>query len=212
MAPPGTNPLVARLDLKRNELQAAEQGYMDLVRESRSDLSRLTTQLGPLHPDVLDARRTLENLSQPPPQIEELRQEVLSFESKVSSNPQSYSDVQVLTPGGGIDPELEQAVQAYRYHEGNYRDLLDRLANARMELATARSGFAHRFIVTQPAVPPREPTSPGAILVILLALVGGTLLGLGLAVLKDLRSGRLMEAWQVPAELDVPLLAEIDDP
>lgn len=215
MLPPiTTDPTLARLEMKRTELRAAEQGYMEMVHESRTRLSRLTSQLGPLHPDVLTARRTLENLSEPPPQIAELQAEVESFESRVSSAYASRraSDVEVVPAAGGIDPELERAVQTYRYHEGSFRDLLDRLADARMELETAQSGFAHRYIITQPAVPPRQPTGPGGAVVLLAALVGGLLLGLGLAVLWDLRSGRLMESWQVPEELGVPLLAEIKDP
>jgi uncharacterized protein involved in exopolysaccharide biosynthesis len=73
----------------------------------------------------------------------------------------------------------------------NYQDLLGRLANVRVELQTARAAFPYRYSITAPARFPKEPDSPNAILLVVGALLAGSVAGYVGAVFAELRSRSL---------------------
>jgi uncharacterized protein involved in exopolysaccharide biosynthesis len=90
-----------------------------------------------------------------------------------------------------------------------YQDLLMRIDAARIELDTARAAFKYRYSVVSPALTPRKPISPNVMLIILGGLIGAIVCAFIASTLLDLRGGRLIEAWQVEAQLGIPVLAEL---
>jgi capsular polysaccharide biosynthesis protein len=102
------------------------------------------------------------------------------------------------------------------YARGQLRDAMDKYAalraqiqGAQIDLETAQAAFKYRYTVVTPARLPRSPTVPNIPVVTLVAFVVSILCGLLLAVLVDLRRGRLLERWQLERLLDRPILGEL---
>jgi capsular polysaccharide biosynthesis protein len=74
---------------------------------------------------------------------------------------------------------------------------------------TAQAAFKYRYTVVTPARLPKSPTVPNVPLVTLVALIAAMLCGLLLAVVADVRRGRLLERWQIERLLERPILGEI---
>jgi len=102
------------------------------------------------------------------------------------------------------------------YARGQLRDAMDKYAalraqiqGAQIDLETAQAAFKYRYTVVTPARLPRNPTVPNIPIVTLVAFVVSILCGLLLAVLVDLRRGRLLERWQLERLLERPILGEL---
>lgn len=105
------------------------------------------------------------------------------------------------------------------YARGELRDAMDKYAALRaqiqtgqIDLETAKAAFKYRYTVVTPARLPRRPTVPNIPVVTLVAVVTGMLCGLLLAVLVDVRKGRLLESWQVEHLLERPVIGDITLP
>jgi uncharacterized protein involved in exopolysaccharide biosynthesis len=102
------------------------------------------------------------------------------------------------------------------YARGQLRDAMDKYATlrtqiqtAQVDLETAQAAFKYRYTVVTPAHLPRSPTKPNVPIVLLAALIAAMLSSLLVAVLADVRAGRLLEPWQIERLLDRPILGEI---
>jgi uncharacterized protein involved in exopolysaccharide biosynthesis len=102
------------------------------------------------------------------------------------------------------------------YARGQLRDAMDKYAalrtqiqTAQIDLETAQAAFKYRYSVVTPAHLPRSPTNPNVPLAVLAALVAAILCGLLGVVIADVRTGRLLERWQIERLLDLPILGEI---
>lgn len=102
------------------------------------------------------------------------------------------------------------------YARGQLRDAMDKYAALRsqiqtgqIDLETAQAAFKYRYSVVSPAHLPRSPTTPNVPLIFLAALVAALFSSLLLAVMADVRAGRLLEPWQIERLLDRPILGEI---
>ncbi|HEX3344222.1 MAG TPA: hypothetical protein VHS09_06600, partial [Polyangiaceae bacterium] len=102
------------------------------------------------------------------------------------------------------------------YARGQLRDAMDKYAalraqiqGAQIDLETAQAAFKYRYTVVTPARLPRSPTVPNIPVVTLVAFVVALLCAFLLAVLVDLRRGRLLERWQLERLLDRPVLGEL---
>ena len=93
-----------------------------------------------------------------------------------------------------------------------YDSLLDRINSARIELDTARAAFKYRYSIIRPPQLPKRPTKPKIPLVV----AAGVMAAMGLAViaaaLSDLRSGRILEPWQVDRALGLEVLGQVPRP
>jgi uncharacterized protein involved in exopolysaccharide biosynthesis len=105
------------------------------------------------------------------------------------------------------------------YARGQLRDAMDKYAalrtqiqSAQIDLETAQAAFKYRYTVVTPAHLPKSPAAPNVPLVVLVAVLAGLLGGLLLAVLADLRRGRLLERWQIERLLERPILGDITLP
>ena len=102
------------------------------------------------------------------------------------------------------------------YARGQLRDAMDKYAalraqiqTAQIDLETAQAAFKYRYSVVTPARLPKSPTAPNVPVVTLAAVIAAIFCGLVLAMLTDLRRGRLLERWQVERLLERPILGEV---
>jgi hypothetical protein len=95
------------------------------------------------------------------------------------------------------DPALGYAGSQLQFASLQYALMRERIANTRLDLDTARAAFRHRYAVITPAEIPKGPIKPNALLVMLAAAFAGVFLGIFGAVITDLRSGVLLDRWQL---------------
>jgi uncharacterized protein involved in exopolysaccharide biosynthesis len=90
-----------------------------------------------------------------------------------------------------------------------YDTLLDRLNSARIELDTARAAFKYRYTIVRPPQLPKRPVKPKVPFVLGAGVLAATVLAVIAAALADLRSGRILETWQVERALGLEVLGEL---
>ena len=61
----------------------------------------------------------------------------------------------------------------------------------------------------RPAQVPKEPVKPKAAVVMGVGVVAALVLALAATLLLDLRSGRIVERWQIERLLELPVLGEV---
>ena len=74
---------------------------------------------------------------------------------------------------------------------------------------TAKAAFKYRYSVIFPPQLPKAPFKPNPMTLWAAGVVAGLLFAILAAVVADLRSGRLLETWQVRRWLDLEVLAEV---
>jgi uncharacterized protein involved in exopolysaccharide biosynthesis len=93
-----------------------------------------------------------------------------------------------------------------------YDTLLDRINSARIELDTARAAFKYRYSIVHPPQLPKKPAKPKVPLVLAAGVIAGMVLAVLSAALADLRSGRILESWQVQRSLGLEVLGQVPRP
>lgn len=107
------------------------------------------------------------------------------------------------------DRQAEFASLRLRSELSQLESVLERTDGARIELAVSNAAFKYRYSVIRPAQIPREPVSPNLKLIFLAGFFASLLLAVGVAVVKDLLSGRILETWQVERQLGLPVLGTL---
>jgi len=191
------------------------------------------------HPVVIDLKQAIASLTDESPQVASLKEEVIGLRAEAERKAQvpigaesgppsravAVADVRALPlqlPADILSFEMgpaEERDPAMVYARGRLRDAMERYGALRsqiqagqIDLETAEAAFKYRYAVVTPAQVPKRPTSPNVLLVTLAAILGGLLIGLLVAVLADVHSGRLIERWQVELILDRPILGDVELP
>ncbi len=190
------------------------------VDELQAQLAQQTNVYAPQHPTVIGTRKAIESLSGPSPQMEQLRTEIAELETEVkrrggyvpssptAAPPMAAYAIADLARLDDLDPALEYERNQLKSVLRQHANLLERIDAARVEMQTAQAAFKYRYSVISPPQYPKGPLRPYVLL-----FVGGGILG-GLAVaflattLADLRTGRVIERWQVERQLKLPVLSE----
>jgi uncharacterized protein involved in exopolysaccharide biosynthesis len=108
----------------------------------------------------------------------------------------------------GMDPAIGAQ---FRYAVAKYTTVRDQISTARIDLDKAQAAFGYRYkIVTPPQVPLR-PSKPKIPVMVGGGLAAALLLALLLPVLLELKTGKIVERWQV-AQIRLPILAELKLP
>ncbi|MFH1808782.1 MAG: hypothetical protein ABIJ09_08550 [Pseudomonadota bacterium] len=207
---------------KRRAIQTLEARYQAALQRGQADLQVMQTTLGPQHPDVAEAVRGVERLSIPPQELTALRTDEVNLIQRLKSldgssrqpapEPETPPLETAAPVNAATDPAIERATYNYRQAEDTMSDLSRRVANARMELASAQAAFSYRYIVTQPPILPRLSVSPSPVKFIAGGTLAGLFLALLFALLAEFRAGRVVEAWQLERVLDVRVLGEFEEP
>jgi hypothetical protein len=87
--------------------------------------------------------------------------------------------------------------------------VLERTDGARIELAVSQAAFKYRYTIIRPAQVPRDPTFPNVKLLLAAGVLASIFLALGVVVVRDLLSNRILEVWQIERQLGLPVLGTL---
>ena len=223
------------LHARRRALADLEDFRNRRLLELNAQLVEQRVQYADRHPTVVDATQRIAAMSEPSPQVVQVREEVAAlleeYRRKGGVSPDALVEPvtvrtsrgprQAASPAGPArlgnleladDPEVEFAHNALRVASANLEELNMRIDSARIEQDSARAAFKYRYSVVRPASLPRHPTAPN----LQVLFLGGRGLALLLALLSgalvDWRRGVLVEQWQVERALGLGVLATVRDP
>lgn len=215
--------LKKKLDEKKKKLDELDGERERKIREARAKVAELKLRLTPSHPEVVMAEQRVSLLAQPSSDVLLLRSEVQALEDDLaqrqamSSKPRSSSGggsggdtlppsvVGLLQQDDAVDPAVTAQLAGA---VGRYGSLRDELRSARIQLDTAQAAFNQRYRVMIPAVVPTSPKSPKMRMILLVGVALSLLLALLLPILLELRTGIMVERWQVHM-VQLPVLAEL---
>jgi len=237
-ANPELRQLKVQTDAKVRAMDDLEEFRRHRLSELQGQLAEARTTYTENHPAIGDLKQSIAAMSVESSQVTTLRQDVASLKAEydrrnagatdelapattstftslatgaVTTPPQLPSDVlrTDLDREEDRDPGMVYARGQLRDAMDKYAALRSRIQTGQIDLETAQAAFKYRYSVVTPAHLPRGPTKPNVPVVILAAFMAAILCSLLLAVLADIRAGRVLERWQIERLLDRPILGEI---
>jgi capsule polysaccharide export protein KpsE/RkpR len=207
------------LAAKRTSLAEMESFRRQRLAQLQAELTQLTSIYAANHPSVIAAKRALDAISDPPPRVTELQSEIDEIEREVARRGVRVSAARPL-PGEPFmearlrldaeDPRLDfdrgQLENLLRQHA----ELRNRIQNVQLEQEMAEAAFRHRYSVVAPPQLPRGPIKPYKVVFLVGGFLGGLAFAFFSAAAADIRSGRIIERWEIE-QLDLPVLAELHD-
>jgi len=220
--------LKERLDAMKRKLSDLEGERDRRLREERGKLSELKLRLTPSHPEVVASEQRIALLAQEPSEIVLLRTETKSLENEIKQREALARRGSSSGSGGGSGPATASAeplpndiiklldeddadpimVAQLSGAISKYGALRSEIRSARIDLDTTQAAFNHRYKLVVPAAVPSEPVKPKAAVVLGGGFVAALLLALLIPILAELRSGIMVERWQVH-QFQLPVLAEL---
>jgi hypothetical protein len=220
-----TQALQALWESKKANIKDLTEARNRRIAELQTKLAELRATYAENHPTIVDTVQTIEALSQDSPQLVALRKEEAALRSQylgraskgsegtmgdaLARLPRTGSVRAAAEPAAGDDRETEFAKAQLRFAAENYDHLQERIEGAHMELEAARAALKYRYIVVKPAQRPRDPEKPKPAKILGGGGAASLLLAILLAVIADLRTGKVYERWQLERALRLPVLAEI---
>jgi uncharacterized protein involved in exopolysaccharide biosynthesis len=228
--------LKATLEAKTRSLKELEDTRARRLAEAEATLTELRSKVTAAHPLTQAAEANIRSLSQDTPQLLALRSDVAALTASLKSK-QAADElvakggprVAFVPPSAGVQgasgmeplpaevmrllqedsEELDPAIAAqFRGAVNKYASLRDSIGTARLDLDRAQAAFRHRYQVVVPAEPPSKPAKPKVPLVLAAGIGIALIVGWLLAIIAQLRRGRMIERWQV-YNLGIPLLGEV---
>ena len=195
-----------RVSIESKKLALADDERLRGQRseELRGELARERTVYGEEHPVIARTRDVLARLSAPSPRAEALRSEIAGLEQQFQRASERAARLV-----DDEDPALEYQRTELRLLMAQYTSIRDRLDGARVESAIAQAGFDRRYAFAVPPVLPRKPEWPKPALSLAASVLGGVLLALFVTAALDVRSGQILEPWQLERTLGLPVLGEM---
>jgi uncharacterized protein involved in exopolysaccharide biosynthesis len=223
--------LRAALDASKKKLATAEDDRRQRMNTERAKLDELKLRLTPMHPQVITQEERLGMASQVSSDLALLRAEVADAEAQLrqreamaaTSGGAAGAAVRTAAgaPGAAAEPlpaeilelldreDTEPALAAQMSGAViRYARLRDDVRGSKLALDTAQAAFNHRYQVVIPVEEPNKPSKPNLLVIALAGLVLSLLLGFIVPILLELRSGVIVEKWQVQ-HLQLPVLAEL---
>ena len=196
----------------------AEVMHSPLINQLKADIARLDARL----------QESNVNLGKNHPQTQRAEQELASLRTKLDAETKQISTsigttlsvskqkerelidgiarqkIKVLELNKQRD-EINVLKRDYETAQRNFEQVSQRSAQTRLESTSGQTNLA----ILNPASEPLEPSRPRILLNILVAILGGTLLGVGLALLLELANRRVRSAEDLIEIIGLPLLAAI---
>ncbi|MEZ5286667.1 MAG: Wzz/FepE/Etk N-terminal domain-containing protein [Vicinamibacterales bacterium] len=203
-----------RLSGLENTLAEARQKYTD----RHPEVQRLEEELARAKAEDAEARRlagsgaglTDPALRELVAEREQARLRIREFETKAARAPAELARYQELVNGAPIvEQRLMSLTQAYEFEKQQYQKLAEQYQTAMVSEELEHRQAGERFFVLYAAERPRRPSSPNVLLVLGAALVGGLVLGVGLAALRELMDRSVHDRRTLEATFGRPVLAEI---
>jgi uncharacterized protein involved in exopolysaccharide biosynthesis len=199
------------LEAKRRAIADIEEMRRRRVVELQTRLSEQRAVYSESHPVLRDLEESIGALKNESPQLAALRQEEAMLRDRLGSRRGGGSTGASSLPAipsdlfrdlrEGEDPLVDYARTQLRLSIVQYAQMRDRINAARIELDTAQAGFKYYFSVLHMPEVPRNPIKPNSQMVIAAAFVAGLLLALFATSAADLRSGLLLETWQLESAI-----------
>jgi uncharacterized protein involved in exopolysaccharide biosynthesis len=234
--PPARRPVDGDLQRLRGQLRSKQQVIFEMEDFRRRRIADLSSKLGELkqtfsefHPAVIDLQQSLQQQEREEnPQLSLLRQEFRQLEDQyerrggpalesTESDSSGQLTVEALRIGRAMgdeleSPDVEQAKTDLKYELGRYSSLAEKIDQVKTELEAQRAAFHYRYGVLRPAAMPKSPSKPSKKFVLAAAGAMGLLLAILAALLRDVRSRRILERWQVERQLGVAVIGEVQAP
>ena len=224
--------LVKGLEDKRVQIKNLEDTRQHVADSLRRQLAEAQLTLTSMHPTVVALHQQVEAMSQPSPELVQLRSEERALMAKVAARAQptgtSTAPVPFRLPAtsGAGSPGATALTSPLLQHDGPlelgqsklaaaakaYEESMARLDAARIELDITRTSYKHRYTVLVPAEIPGRPAKPIAQIVGVGAVFIAGLLALLLTTAADLFGGLVLESWQVKQRLKLDILGEFNNP
>jgi chain length determinant protein EpsF len=187
------------------------QGLKRDLSQAESNLSQLAEKVGRNHPQYLAAQAQVDSLRAKLNTEITLATRTVGTTARVAQR--SESDIR------GALAAQKSKVMALRQQRDEASVLLRDVSNAQQlyDAAQQRAGQSRLeslstqtdIAVLNPAVPPIEPSSPRILLNTALAILLGTLLGIGLAFLMEMIDRRVRSAADLADGLNILVLGEL---
>lgn len=235
---PELTQLKVTLEAKQKVIEDLESARRHRLSDLQARLIEQQATFTDNHPTIIDLKQTLSAIASPSPQVVSLRQEAARLQAEYDGKkgdgappadaaaPLFVGAIAAATPPQlpgeivGLDQEMrEDRDPATVYASAQLRDAMDKYAtlrtqvrSAQIDLETAQAAFKYRYSVLTPAHLPKSPVKPKALLMLVAAFIAASLVSLLVAVIADIRGGRLVERWQVERLLGRPIIGEVDAP
>jgi hypothetical protein len=213
------------LEAKRRAVRDLEEFRQRRLGELQAQLAEQKAVYAESHPVILNLRQSVDALGQDSPQLASLRREQQELETQYAAKGGKASDFEsagaeprfipaIIAPERDSrenrDPAEDYAQSRLSAAITRYNTLVDRMANARMELDAARAAFKYRYMVVEPPRPPQKPLGGAKTMAMLAAgLLAAFLLAIAVAVAAEARAGLIVQSWQVERALGLRVLAEL---
>ena len=151
------------------------------------------------------------------PEIQQLRNQIHQYNDVIAQATRDQkslqSQIKVLQNRVALSPAIEeqykQLTRDYDTAQKFYNDLLDKKSQSEMGVAMERDQQGEQMRLQIPADVPDSPSFPNRLLFAAGGLGGGLAIGLGLALLLELRDKSLRNESDVIAALDLPVLSQV---
>ncbi len=231
--------LKQQLDQKKKDLQNLQDIRRNKVQELRAKLAELETTYTDAHPLVLETRANIEKFSKESQEEIAMRADVTELDAQIKATTSAALSA-AAAGGSGYAPQggggnenssaapplpteimglLQQrqdtgdpALRAqFLYSVGKYTELRNQIGSARIQLDTAQAAFNDRYKIVAPPEVPSKPTKPKVPVLLGAGLALSLLLAIALPLIAELRTGKIVEQWQVTS-LALPILGELRFP
>lgn len=212
--------LQGELAARRRALADLEDFRQRRTAELQAQLAQQLTVYAPAHPAVEATRAAIAGLAVPSPQLADLQQQVAALTGQIAARGGRAEPAPRRTVEEGIAAELVRSSEArdprLDYERRELETLLrrnsalvDRIESSRIELDAAAKDFKQRYPVISPPKLPRAPLKPLGLIFAAGGLVLGAVVACGVATVLDIRSGKIVERWQIEQALDLPVVIDI---
>jgi uncharacterized protein involved in exopolysaccharide biosynthesis len=214
--------LQQQLALAQSQLISLQGRYTDdfpdviKTKKQIADLQKQLDQINSAAPSNSAAAGAQGNAAEPP-EIQQLRMQIHQYSEVIAQATRQQTSLQnqikvqqgrvALSPG--VEEQYKQLTRDYDTAQKFYNDLLDKKSQSEMQTAMEREQQGEQMRLQIPANLPDSPSFPNRLLFAGGGLGGGLVLGLGLALLLELRDKSLRSENDVIAALDLPVLSQV---
>ena len=207
--------------------------YDQRINQLQTSLDELLLRYTESHPDVIETRRRIEEITQQRQQMftgdanqqslvgnplyAELMMQVNSMANNVASlrvRVQRYrirvAEIsQILQTIPEVEAELAGLQRSYSITKNKYEELLNRQESALIASSANRSADEIKFDVLDPPKAPHQPTGPNRILFLLLVTFAGFGAGIGLSLLVSQITPIVFSAKQLTVASGIPVFGVV---
>lgn len=225
------DPLVIRL----GELQKQLATLMATYKDAYPDVVFLKDEIKELQAQIAERTRTAENqkFSEAEPQLDHNRESgrmsdpqlqklwAQMEESSLDITNLKAKEARIIREMKEIEGRVERTpsseqrlmilVRDYDNMQKNYQTLLDKRLNARVAENLEKRQQGEQIRVLDPANLPQKPEKPNRLVVVMMGLIGGTGLGVGLALGLDRLNPTFRRREEIEVLPDIQVLATIPE-